>query len=130
MSDGRQGTRDTRGVRGIRGAISVEDDSPEAIAGAVQELLGSIQAENSLCLEDVAGVFFTATPDLTATFPAAAARAMGWHAVPLLCSVEMDVAGALPRCIRVLVLVNSEMSQHEVRHVYLRTARSLRPDLG
>lgn len=119
-----------RGVRGIRGATSVESDSPEAIEAAVRELLTTIRAENALRLEDVAGVFFTATPDLTAAFPAAAARAMGWHAVPLLCSVEMDVAGALPRCIRVLLLVNSDMGQQGVRHVYLHEARSLRPDLG
>lgn len=116
-------------VRGIRGAITVEENSEEAISKGVTELLQAIVHENDFSLEDVAGVFFTATPDLDAAFPASAARRLGWHAVPLLCAVEMNVPGALPRCIRVLVLVNME-GKTAVRHVYLREARALRPDLA
>lgn len=117
-------------VRGVRGAITVEANTPEAIGAAVTELLRRIQAENAFPLEDVAGVFFTATPDLNAAFPATAARRLGWDRVPLLCAVEMDVPQATPRCIRVLVLVNTSRGQDEVRHVYLKGARSLRPDLS
>lgn len=117
-------------VRGIRGAITVEENTPEAIRAAVEELIQAIQSENEFSLADVAGVFFTATPDLNATFPASAARDLGWDRVPLLCAVEIDVPDSLPRCIRVLVLVNTRRAADEVRHVYLRGARSLRPDLS
>lgn len=117
-------------VRGIRGATTVERNSEEAIVAAVAELLTAIQAENGFRLEDVAGVLFTATPDLNAAFPAAAARRLGWDRVPLLCAQEMDVPGAPPLCVRVLVLVNTGLRQEEVRHVYLRGARGLRPDLN
>lgn len=118
-----------RTVRGIRGAISVEENTAGAIAAAVTELLAAMRSENGFALEDVAGVFFTATSDLDAAFPAGAAREMGWDRVPLLCAVEMGVPGSLPRCIRVLLLVNTAMGPDQVRHVYLRDARSLRPDL-
>lgn len=117
-------------VRGIRGAITVAENTAPAIEAAVRELLTEISVQNDLDLDNVACVFFTATPDLNAAFPAAAARRMGWQRVPLLCAVEMAVPDALPRCIRVLVMVNTDRSQAEVKHVYLREARSLRPDLG
>lgn len=117
-------------VRGIRGATTADANTPDAIAAAVAELLGALRAENGFALEDVAGVFFTATPDLNAAFPAAAARMLGWERVPLLCAQEMDVPGSPPRCLRVLVLVNTDRRQDEVRHVYLRGARGLRPDLA
>lgn len=116
-------------VRGIRGAITVDEDTAEAIDAGVRELLEAMVAENRFQPGDVAGVWFTATPDLTAAFPAAAARSYGWGRIPLLCAVEMGVPGSPPRCIRVLVLVNTTLSQDEVRHVYLRGARALRPDL-
>lgn len=116
-------------VRGIRGAITVDEDTSESIDAGVRELLDALVSENRFRLEDVAGVWFTATPDLTAAFPAATARSNGWERVPLLCAVEMGVPGSPPRCIRVLVLVNTTRAQDEVRHVYLRGARSLRPDL-
>ncbi len=118
-----------RCLRGIRGAITVEENTAAAIAEAVTELLQTLQAQNDFSLADVAGVFFTATPDLDADFPAAAARQAGWDQVPLLCAVEMNVPGSLGRCIRVLVLVNTHRRQEEMSHVYLRDARVLRPDL-
>lgn len=117
-------------VRGIRGAITVDEDSAEAIAAGVRELLDALVAENRIRPQDVAGIWFTATPDLTAAFPAAAVRSPGWERVPLLCAVEMAVPDGPPRCIRVLVLVNTPVGQDEVRHVYLRGARALRPDLA
>jgi len=117
-------------VRGIRGATTADANTAEAIEAAVAELLATIQAENGFRLEDVAGVIFTATPDLNAAFPAAAARRLGWDRVPLLCAQEMAVPDALPLCVRVLVLINTSLGQEEVRHVYLKGARQLRPDLA
>ena len=116
-------------VRGIRGATTVDRDDAEAILSATEELVREIVAENDLRPEDVASALFTVTPDLRAEFPAAAARRMGWTAVPLLNFTEIDVPGRLPRCIRVLLHVNTDRKQNEMMHVYLREAVSLRPDL-
>ena len=116
-------------VRGIRGATSVDVNGAESIVAATRELLERIVAANGLATEDVASVIFTATSDLDAAYPARAAREMGWVHVPLLCMQEMAVVGSLPRCIRVLVLWNTARPAGQVRHVYLRRARALRPDL-
>jgi len=116
-------------VRGIRGATSVDVNDAEPIVAATRELLERIVAANGLATEDVASVIFTATSDLDAAYPARAAREMGWVHVPLLCMQEMAVVGSLPRCIRVLVLWNTDRPADQVRHVYLRRARALRPDL-
>ncbi len=115
--------------RGIRGATSVDINAAVAIITATRELLERIVAANDLLVEDVISVTFTATPDLDAAYPARAAREMGWMNTPLLCMQEMVVAGSLPRCIRVLVLWNTDLSPGQVRHVYLGRARALRPDL-
>jgi len=117
-------------VRGIRGATTVEEDSPQAIVDATQELLGALLDENGIVRSDVAAAWFTTTRDLTAEFPAVAARRMGWAEVPMLCGHEMELAagqdGNVPRCIRVLVLVNTERAASELRFVYLRGASRLR----
>lgn len=115
--------------RGIRGATSVDINDAVAIITATRELLERIVAANDLLVEDVISVIFTATPDLDAAYPARAAREMGWMNTPLLCMQEMVVAGSLPRCIRVLVLWNTDLSPDQVQHVYLGRARALRPDL-
>lgn len=115
--------------RGIRGATGVDTNDAETIVGATRRLLERIVAANGLQEEDVASVIFTATPDLDAAYPARAAREMGWVNVPLLCVQEMAVAGSLPRCIRVLMLWNTDRPPNRVRHVYLGRARALRPDL-
>ncbi|MEE9618160.1 MAG: chorismate mutase [Anaerolineae bacterium] len=115
--------------RGIRGATGVDINATVAIITATRELLERIVAANDLLVEDVISVIFTATPDLDAAYPARAAREMGWMNTPLLCMQEMVVAGSLPRCIRVLVLWNTDLSPDQVRHVYLGRARALRPDL-
>jgi chorismate mutase len=117
-------------VRGIRGATTAERDEAEAILAATQELLQAIVERNSIRPEDVASALFTVTPDLTAEFPAAAARRMGWTRVPLLNFTEIGVPGRLGRCVRVLIHVNTTRNQDEIVHVYLREAVSLRPDLG
>ena len=115
--------------RGIRGATGVDINDAVAIITATRELLERIVAANDLLVEDVISVIFTATPDLDAAYPARAAREMGWMNTPLLCMQEMVVVGSLPRCIRVLVLWNTDLSPDQVRHVYLGRARALRPDL-
>jgi chorismate mutase len=92
-------------------------------------LLALMIRRNGIEPEDVASVFFTTTPDVTAEFPALAARQLGWLDVPLLCGHEMNVAGALPRCIRVLIHWNTDKPQNEIQHVYVRGAESLRPDV-
>ncbi len=116
-------------VRGIRGATTVDRDDSEAILSATEELVREIVAANDLRPEDVASALFTVTADLRAEFPAAAARRMGWTTVPLLNFTEIDVPGRLQRCIRILLHVNTQRSQSEMMHVYLREAVSLRPDL-
>ena len=116
-------------VRGIRGATSVDANDAETIVAATRELLERIVAANNASVEDLASVIFTATPDLDAAYPARAARDMGWVHVPLLCMQEMAVVGSLPRCIRVLVLWNTDLPPEQMRHVYLGRARALRPDL-
>lgn len=116
-------------VRGIRGATTVDHNSSEAILAATRELLLAIIAANGVKPDDIASALFTTTPDLTAEYPARAARELGWGAVPLLGATEMQVDGGLPRCIRVLVHVNTRKSASSIKHIYLRYARSLRPDL-
>jgi chorismate mutase len=115
--------------RGIRGATTVDVDSAAAILEATRELLSQIVEANDVVADDVASALFTITPDLAATFPARAARDMGWQQVALMDAQEIPVPGSLPRCVRVLIHWNTEKSQAEVRHVYLRGAASLRPDL-
>lgn len=115
-------------TRGIRGAITVNANTREAILGATAELLTAMVEANGIEVEDMASAFFTSSPDLTAEFPALAARQMGWTDVALLCGHEIDVPGALPRCLRILLHVNTEKKAGELVHVYLHGAKVLRPD--
>ncbi len=116
-------------LRGIRGATTVDTNSREAILEATQELLTALVAQNDLTPDDIASAFFSATPDLNAEFPALAARQIGWTHVALTCMTEMFVPGSLQMCIRILMHVNTTRRQDEVKFVYLRGARALRPDL-
>ena len=116
-------------LRGIRGAITVEHDTAQAIAEATRELLTELLARNEVALGDIAAATFSLTTDLRAAFPASTARALGWGLVPMLCHPEVPVPDSLPRCIRVLVLWNTDRSQADIQHVYLRDAKQLRPDL-
>jgi len=113
---------------GVRGAITVEANSAEAIGAAARELVGALVQANGIAPEDVGGAFFTTTSDLNAAYPAAAVRDLGWGEVAMLCGHEMNVAGGLARCLRVMVLWNTTRTAHQIRHVYLRGARGLRPD--
>jgi len=117
--------------RGIRGATTVDANTEQAILSATLELLQRIVSENEVDGDDVAGVIFTMTPDLNAVFPAEAGRRLpGWTQVPLMCMQEIPVPGALERCVRVLMLINTTKTMDEIRHVYLGGAKQLRPDLA
>ncbi|HEV2427895.1 MAG TPA: chorismate mutase [Acidimicrobiales bacterium] len=116
-------------LRALRGATTCAADTPEEVSAATQELLVALLERNDLAHDDVVSVIFTATPDLTSTFPATAARGVGFGDVPLLCATEIAVPGAMPRCIRVMVHAYVEREAPELRHVYLRGAQSLRDDL-
>lgn len=116
-------------VRAIRGAIQVATDTREEILAGSAELVTAVLDRNALDVEDVISILFTATPDLTAEFPAYAARLLGLTDVPLLCASEIDVPGALPRTLRLLAHVETPRARAQLRHVYLRGAAALRSDL-
>lgn len=116
-------------IRGIRGATTVESNAQDAILEATQELLRAMIACNGIVEDDVASVLFSATPELDDTFPAKAARMMGWTRTALMGFQEADVKHGLPYCIRVLIHWNTDKSLNEIRHVFLRGAVVLRPDL-
>jgi chorismate mutase len=118
------------GVRAVRGAIQVDRDDPADIVAGTRELLTELLARNELARADLISIVFTLTPDLTSCFPAVAARDLGLADVPLLCATEVDVPGALPRVVRLLAHVESDRPRSAVRHIYLRGATRLRPDLA
>ncbi|GAA3445895.1 chorismate mutase [Planomonospora venezuelensis] len=117
-------------VRAIRGAIQVEGNDRDAILSGVTELVSEVMNRNGLTTDDVISVIFTATPDLTAEFPALAARKLGFHDVPLICASEIDVPGALPHVVRLMAHVETGKSRQEIQHVYLRGAVALRVDIA
>ena len=120
----------TMRVRGLRGAISVPANTREEILAATRELLSEILRVNEIDeFDDLASIIFTTTPDLNAVFPAEAARELGMSQVPLICASEIAVPGRLSRCVRVLIHWNTTRSQKDVVHVYLREAKTLRPDI-
>ncbi|MGA9520982.1 MAG: chorismate mutase [Myxococcaceae bacterium] len=116
--------------RALRGAITVTEDSEREILDATRELVTTLLEANQLTTSSIISAFFTCTPDLRSAFPARAARELGLDNAALLCATEIDVPGALPRCIRTLVHVETEQRQDQVRHVYLREARKLRPEFA
>lgn len=116
-------------LRGVRGAIVVEENTAEAILRATSQLLTAMLSANpTLDPDEVASCFFTVTPDLTAEYPAKAARQMGWSDVPLICAQEMAVPHGLKRCVRILIHWNTELNASEIEHVYLGEAAQLRPE--
>jgi chorismate mutase len=115
-------------LRALRGAITVDGNDGDAILDATEELMRAILDQNALEASDLVSCIFTCTDDLNAEFPALAARRMGLSSVPLLCAREIDVPGALPRVIRILVHCYADESR-EAKHVYLREAVALRKDL-
>lgn len=117
-------------VRGVRGASTVPENSREAIMDATEELLNEMVSANDIASEDIAAVYFTLTSDLNAEFPAVAARErLGWRLVPLINSIEIDRPGSMSKCVRVLLYLNTDKSQEEIKHIYLRDAVVLRADI-
>jgi len=114
--------------RGVRGATTVAENSKEAILAATRELLYTIIQYNEIDPDDVASAYFTTTSDINATYPATAARQLGWYDVALLCGHEMNVPDGLPQCIRVMLHWNTTKSAQELMHIYLHEASALRPD--
>lgn len=117
-------------LRAIRGAIQVDENSVASIHAGVRELLSEVLRSNKITPAEVISVILTSTPDLTADFPAVGAREIGFGSVPLLCASEIDVPGALPRAIRVMLHVWMDDPAFEVTHIYLRGASALRRDLA
>jgi chorismate mutase len=115
-------------LRGLRGATTATANTSEAILEATEELLRALQAANGFAPADVESAIFTSSPDLTADYPARAARGLGWTDVPLLGAAEVAVPGGLPRCIRVLLHFYTAKAAGELKHTYLREAAKLRPD--
>ena len=116
--------------RGIRGATTAAANTEAAILAATRELLEALVARNDVPLDAIASAFFTLTDDLDAIHPARAARQLGWDQVALLCAREIPVPGSVPRCVRVLLHVNTDKSPAELRHVYLHAAAALRPEFA
>jgi chorismate mutase len=117
-------------TRGVRGATTVESNTVEAIGEATRELLAAMIQANEIDVDDIASAFFTTTPDLNAEFPATVVRGhFGWDNAALLCAHEMNKPGALPMCLRILLHVNTEKGARDIRHIYLKGARQLRPDI-
>jgi chorismate mutase len=117
-------------VRAIRGAVQVDADERAAILEGTTELVSEVVSRNGLTPDDVISVLFTMTPDLTAEFPALAARKIGFGEVPLMCATEIPVPGALPRVVRLMMHVETSRPRHEIMHVYLRGAAALRLDIA
>ncbi len=113
--------------RGIRGATTVEENTKEAILDATRELLQIMVEANDVAVDDVGSATFTTTSDINAEYPAVAARQLGWHDAALLCGHEMNVPDSLTKCIRILLMYNTEKSAQEINHIYIKNAVNLRP---
>ena len=117
-------------VRAVRGAVQVEADDRDAILEGTTELVNEVMTRNELTTDDVISVLFTCTPDLTAEFPALAARKIGFHDVPLMCATEINRPGAMPRVIRLMAHIETDRPRSAIQHVYLRGAVALRLDIA
>lgn len=117
-------------VRAVRGAVQLDRDEAGHMNEKVAELLTAVLERNALTADDLISVWFTATPDLHSDFPAAAARKLGIVDVPLICAQELDVAGAMPRVVRVLAHIETDLARSEISHVYLGAAAALRKDIA
>lgn len=116
-------------VRALRGATTVDADTSEQISERVQELLQQMLERNDVDKDDCISILFTATDDIHSMFPALAARGMGFGDVPLICARELDITGGTPRCVRIMMHINTDKARNELHHVYLEGAKGLRDDL-
>jgi chorismate mutase len=117
-------------VRAIRGAIQLDVDEREHVLSSTRELVSTVLEANSLSKEDIISIMFTATPDVRSEFPAVAARELGLGDVPLMCTQELDIVGAMPMVIRLMAHVNTTLTHGQISHIYLRGATALRRDLA
>ncbi|WP_170007472.1 chorismate mutase [Bacillus fonticola] len=118
-------------LRGVRGATTIKVNEKEQLFSHTKQLLEEMIHQNNIKAEDVASVFVSATPDVTCAFPAQVVRSLpGWEFVPVMCMQEMAVPGSMPKCIRLMMHVNTDLRQQEIHHVYMENAVSLRPDLS
>ena len=117
-------------VKAIRGAVQVDAGDKQSILDGTTELVTAVMSRNNLSTDDVISVLFSATPDLTSEFPALAARKLGFQEVPLLCCAEIAVPGAMPRVVRLMMHIETDVSRAEIQHVYLRGAAALRLDIA
>lgn len=117
-------------LRGVRGATTVEANDQKQIMERTAELLTAIVTENAIDTGDIAAIIFSSTPDLNAAFPAKAARQMGWADVPLFGTEEIENPNGVPKCLRILILWNTDKRQKEIKHVYLRDTAVLRQDIA
>jgi chorismate mutase len=122
--------RPVSAVRAIRGAIQLDEDEREHVLSSTRELVSTVLEANSLTKDDVISIMFTATHDVRSEFPAVAARELGLGDVPLMCTQELDIVGAMPLVIRLMAHVNTTLSRDQITHVYLRGATALRRDLA
>ncbi len=117
-------------IRGVRGATTIPIDKEDFVWAETAFLVVEMAKENNIVPEDIASITISTTTDIKSAFPAKSVRSMdGWQYVPIMCTHEMDVPGGLPLCIRVLMHVNTEAAQQDIKHVYLHDAVKLRPDL-
>jgi chorismate mutase len=117
-------------VRAVRGAVQLDRDEREHLLESVQELVREVMSANDFDVDDLISVLFTATPDLHSEFPALAARELGLGDVPLMCTQELDITGAMPRVVRLMAHVETDKARGDIQHVYLRGAVALRRDLA
>ena len=117
--------------RGIRGAITVDADNSDSVKQAVFELISEIIKKNNFSSKDISHVIFTMTDDLKCVYPAKFAREIfeGWQFVPMMCNQELKILNSLEKCLRILIVINTELAQNEIKHVYLKGAKKLREDL-
>lgn len=115
--------------RGVRGATTVVVDEPESVLTATRELLAAMIFANDIESKDVASIIFTTTADVVSVYPAVGARELGWVDVPLICTQEMQVAGSLTHCIRIMLHWNTDKEQDDIQHIFLNEAKRLRPDI-
>ncbi len=117
--------------RGIRGAITVDKDDINSLKESVITLLNEIKAKNNFSAKDISNVIFTLTDDIKCAYPAKFAREAfsDWKYVPMMCVQEMKIQNSLKMCLRVLIVINTELAQNEIKHVYLKGAEKLREDL-
>lgn len=117
-------------IRGVRGATTIQSDTAQFVWDETALLVVEMVKANNIVPEDIASITISTTPDIKSAFPAKSVRMMeGWQYVPIMCMHEMDVPGALPLCIRVLIHVNTDVAQKDIQHIYLNEAVKLRPDL-